>query len=133
MNEKGFILVESLIIFLVISSLIVVNLYIINNMNSKDIYLKEKELLITKLTSAKQLAIHNRENVYLDFNNNSIIIQKTNYFDKYTFKTIKFLNTKQLYFNAKGIINHGYTIQFKYGFKQFKLIFYIGKGWFKIE
>lgn len=133
MNNKGFILAECIIIFFVISFLVLINLSIVRNMNNKDFYLKEKDLLQTKINSAKQLAIYNRENVYLKFKDNYLIIQKSDYLDKYVFKLINFSQSKELYFNAKGIINHGYTINFKFGFEHYKIIFYIGKGWFKIE
>lgn len=133
MNNKGFLLAECIIIFMVVAFLVLINFSIINNMNNKDFYLKEKDLLQSKITGAKQLAIYNRENVYLNFKNNYLIIQKSDYIDKYVFKTLNFKESKELYFNARGIINQGYTINFKFGLNHHKIIFYIGKGWFKIE
>ncbi|MDH6603076.1 prepilin-type N-terminal cleavage/methylation domain-containing protein [Bacilli bacterium PM5-9] len=133
LNSNGFVLIEVVVVIMIISVILLTNLSIYNNSNVFNFYLSEDKLLETKLNAAKQLALNSKNIVDIKFNQNTLIIQRNSYIETNTFKTINFETSKELYFNKNGNLNQGYTLLFKHGIKYKKLIFYLGKGWYKIE
>ncbi|MDR1782452.1 MAG: hypothetical protein LBR40_05615, partial [Bacilli bacterium] len=104
-----------------------------NNNNISNYYYKERDLLLNKLIEAKQDAINNKSITYLRFNNNELIIQNNKNIKKIIFKNIQFQSSGELFFNKNGNINQGKTINMIMNYKLHKIVFYLGKGWFKIE
>jgi len=133
LNNKGFNLVEVIIVVLIISVVLLTNLSIYNNANVLNFYQNEDKILEAKLNSAKQLALNTRSIVNISFNQNNFIIQHNEFTETNTFRSIYFQNNKELYFNKNGNLNQGFTILFKHGLDYKKIVFYIGKGWYKIE
>ena len=133
LNNKGFVLVEVLIVVMIISLMLLTNLAIYNNTKVLNFYNDEDKLLVMKLNNAKQLALNSKSIVNIKFHENTFIVYSDKYSEKNTFHNLFFQTSKELYFNKTGNLNQGYTILFKKGLTYHKLIFYIGKGWFKIE
>ena len=132
LNKKGFLSIEMLLVIVTLASFSSISIFQLNKIEQSLISNKEVELLQSMINNARTLAMNTRVNTEINFSQNyfSINNDKVN---QYKFSTIYFTNSKSLYYNAKGNINHGYTIQFNHLGNPRKIVFYLGKGWFKIE
>lgn len=131
-NKKGFIMFELLIIMAVFSIVLLFNLLFFNQYH-KDIYLKEVDVLKTQLNKVKTQAINSNMIIHLKFYQRTLLISYDGRNQEINFNNLYFMNSKELYLNAKGVLNQAYTLNFKNGLKFQKIIFYLGKGWYRIE
>lgn len=133
LNNKGFMIIELLIVLGIVSMILIINSIFLTNNDSIMIIDTELKILNNKLISNRQYAINNVSKVDIFINDNSIEFKSDNLYDKTVFKTINFKENINLHFNKYGVINQAKTINFKQLTKQYRLIFYLGKGWYKIE
>ena len=126
-------MIEMVLVITIVMMCILINIHLYKNNNLNNYYLKEKELLNNKIIEAKQLALNTRANTYLRFNNHQLLIQNNKITNEISFKSIEFQNSGELFFNRNGNINQGKTINMIINYQMHKIIFYLGKGWFKIE
>lgn len=126
-------MMEMVIVIIFLSIIILININLISVNSRNNIYLNEIELLNTYLNNAKNKAILSRSNVYIGFDKKRIVINDNNNKEEYDFKSICFETNYSMYFNAKGNANQAKTIVFKNNYVYKKIVFYIGKGWYKIE
>lgn len=133
LNKEGFILVEVIIVLMVLALMILINLQIASSSFATTLYLKETDVLLTELNNARQLAINDKVIVNLSFDKHSLYVKTNSNLEEYKFKMLNFTKSKELYFNKKGALNQAYTLMFTDGFKLRKIIFYLGKGWYKLE
>lgn len=112
--------------------LMMFNLLFFNN-NYQAINNKEVDILKTQLNKVKLQAINSNNVIHLRFYERTLLISYDNRKQEVQFKNLYFMNSKELYLNAQGILNQAYTLNFKNGLKFQKLIFYLGKGWYRIE
>lgn len=133
LNNKGFMIIELLIVLGIVSMILIINSIFLTNNDSIMIIDTELKILNNKLISNRQYAINNASKVDIFINDNSIEFKSDNLYDKTVFKTINFKENINLHFNKYGVINQAKTINFKQLTKQYRLIFYLGKGWYKIE
>ena len=133
LNSRGFILIEVMLVFVLFAFLSLINLSITNSSFNSAKYLKEIDVLASTINFSKQQAINRKQVVHLKFDQNTFIVHSEKYYKKYEFKSINFLTKVDLYFNYSGTFNQAKTLNFKHGAKYHKIIFYLGKGWYKIE
>lgn len=133
LNNKGFMIIELLIVLGIVSMILIINSIFLTNNDSIMIIDTELKILNNKLISNRQYAINNASKVDIFINDNSIEFKSEDLYDKTVFKTINFKDNINLHFNKYGVINQAKTINFKQLTKQYRLIFYLGKGWYKIE
>lgn len=131
LNNKGFLLVELIIIFFVISLTFIISAKFNSITNQIALYQKENKILLSTISTIKQQAINTQSNISFNFDKDSLIIVSNSTIIKHRFNTIKFMKSKELYFNRLGHLNQAYTLQYKQGYEYHKIIFYLGKGWFK--
>ncbi|WP_423364668.1 hypothetical protein [Mycoplasma sp. P36-A1] len=132
LNKKGFLSYEVLIVVALLAIITSLSTFQILNIEKAITENEEVNILHTRLVSARQQAINTKTTIEIIFHNKSIkIISDID--EEIVFNNIKFINSKNLYFNRNGNINQGYTILFENSGIQKKLIFYLGRGYFKIE
>ena len=133
LNNKGTVLLEMIVVIMIVSMVLVINILVVKKSNINNIYLKERELLTITLNNARQFAINSRQLVSIEFNKHDLLVVNETGNNKYTFRSITFLTNKWLYYNKRGIINQGATILLKHGYQYRKIVFYLGKSWYKFE
>lgn len=131
-NKKGFLSFDLMIVIVALAIITTFSIIQVSVMSQVLINNKESELLHSMIVNARQLAINTNNNVTLNFEHQNLIISSDTVTNN-KFDNLYFLANKSIYFNQKGHANQAYTMFFKEGSRQRKLIFYLGKGMFKIE
>lgn len=126
-------MLEVVIIISVILMITSINIILFNKTFTTSIYQKEIDILKSSLNHARQMATNQKQIVNISFDNRKFIIKTPEFSKETIFKSLSFQKSKELYFNINGTLNQAYTLPFKDGFKYRKLIFYLGKSWYKIE
>ena len=141
-NQKGFTLLESLLVLSIVSIMslvLITNIVPIHQKKVIESFLNqfEKDLMYTQ-----QFALINGESVYLLINANqqqydvksidrSTPILKRNYPSEIIIESSSLSN--RIVYNSNGSIQKSGTIYIHYKKSTYKAIFYLGKGRFKIE
>ena len=128
-HKNGFTMIEMLFCLSMLSLMMLLGI------SKQNVSLKEDQVLENMIERAQIYAMTHKEQVYLEFQQQSLKI----YTLKEDIETYQlqsnhiFLTPQTLYFNEKGHINHGATIEVQSNHQCYKIVFHLGMGRYYIE